>query len=152
MEKYTREQAGSPRRFKVYVYDLEDQPKNPKGAKILWATIGTAGVGTGILGLIRFKDAEHTYDTDYVPEDRRTGDSNWQKAQQVYTNADKKYYSAQLIMAGGAVAAFVGTIFFIRAKNKGKEAKKSICIVEPRWKIEPLIASNALGIGLRVRF
>lgn len=152
MEKYTREQAGSPRRFRVYVYDIEEQPKKTKGAKVLWGTIGITGVGTGILGLIRFSDAKHTYNTDYAPEDKRTGDSNWQKAKQIYTDADKKYYNAQLIMAGGAVAAVVGTIFFIRSNNKGKEAKKSICIVEPRWQIEPLLASNALGVGLRMRF
>lgn len=153
MDRYGQDQVSRPKILRVYVYATDDQPREPAGAKFLWGTVGVAGLGAAGYSFVLRSDAQKQYDANYVPDAKRTGDANYEKAQETYDAANRKYIRSQYILGAGLALATVGTILFVRAQRQSKEAKRSICLEEPQWQIEPLIVCDSgFGAGFRVRF
>ena len=145
LDNVTLNNAIRPNQIRVFVYDSENLPpiKGMAGSKIAFGSLGVAGLGIVGYSLKLRSDAKAHYDKNFVVT-RNEND---------YESADKKYVNSQYILAAGGVLATAGTFLLINKLKRQKEAKKAICVVQPKWEIEPLLVSEGnFGAGIRIRF
>lgn len=149
MDRYGQEQVSRPKILRVYIFATDNQPKESTGPTILWALTGGAGLALGGYSLVLRKDAKHLYDNDYVPDAKRTGETNYAEAKKAYDKANAQYVRSQYLLGAGIGLAVASTILLIKSKKKSKEAKRSICLDSQPSKWEPILASgNSIGGGL----
>ena len=141
LDKFAQSEAGRQNMLRIYVYDMQRQPRYPSQA--LGWVIGAAGVGGAVWGITRRADALQVYNNDYkvsfTDED--------------YKKADKLYVQSQFIMAGGGLLLGTGALILIRKAKMIKEVTKSTCSQEAKWDFEPLVTVNGeVGVHAQYRF
>jgi len=147
MERFLRDQVKEPGMFKVYVYDILNQPKPASSrSKILCGTIMGVGTGAAIYGLVGLKDAKNTYGSEYKDVTPHP--------QNLYNPINNKYIRSQYFIGFGLGAVATGSYLLIKKLKRDKQAKKSICYQrESNFEIDPSPSlANSMGIRLNIRF
>lgn len=146
MDRYQQGQAGMSENLRIYVYDVEKEPKKPSsGGKIGGGTLIAAGLGGIIYGAIEMSNGLNEYNNTYK-ETRLESD---------YKTADDRYIKGQALIGGGVILGVVGAIILIRRAHKNKEYRKSVCFQTlPQWDIRPSLVANTqfLGGSIRINF